>query len=118
MRFIQIIAGAALVAGAATTTPAKAQYLGVGVSAGAHISVGGFVGPWGNPGYYAQNYYPYSRQVIYHQPYAGVYYGAPPRLVKKKRHYYAYDHPPRQYYVTGYHGHGPGGYGYYTGYHW
>jgi len=113
MRTIQIIA-AALLAGSAIAgaSPARAQGFGIGVG------VGVWAGPVGHPGYYASNYYPYSRQVIYHQPYGGVYYGAPPRLVKRKVTTYVVAAPPRQYYVTGYHGHGPSGYGYYTGYHW
>ena len=112
MRIIQIIATTALVGGAlVATNPAQAQGFGIG------IGIGVWAGPL-NPGYYASNYYPYSRQVIYHQPYGGVYYGAPPRLVKRKVTTYVVEQPPRQYYVTGYHGHGPSGYGHYSGYQW
>lgn len=110
MRSIQIIAAATLFGGAMLgANPVQAQGFGIGI--------GIWAGPM-HPGYYAAHHYPYSRQVIYHQPYGGVYYGAPPRVVKRKVTTYVVEAPPRQYYVTGYHGHGPSGYGHYTGYQW
>lgn len=114
MRLIPILATAAALAAVAGPTPVRAEQYPLGPAAGGRLAV---TAPFFYTGYYAATHYPYSRQIVYHQPAAGLYYGEPRRLAKRYAHY-APARPPRQHYVTGYVGNGPYGYTYYNGYNW